>query len=129
MQSGKRTHKREVATWLRNIQAKYISCDEENRGQSYQTFFLRKRIIFLFVAVKLGHFIVNASFFICYKHSRLTAKIGKHRKTKIGRINSCQSATIFQFFRRLLVLKKVFLPHLIQNVLDRVFYRTLNCQI
>ena len=32
------------------------------RSRSYQTFSLRKRIIFLFFAVKLGHFIVNTSF-------------------------------------------------------------------
>ena len=58
--------------------------------RSYQTFFLRKRKIFPFFAVKLGRFIENTPFFITYKHSNLKAKIGKQRKTKFGRIGSRQ---------------------------------------
>ena len=51
-------------------------------------FFILKRIVFPFFAVKLGHVIVYSSLFICYKHSSLTAKIGKQRKTKFGRFDS-----------------------------------------
>ena len=51
-------------------------------------FFLCKRIIFPFFAVKLGHFIVNTYYRICYKHSSLRAKMGKWRKIKVGRIAS-----------------------------------------
>jgi hypothetical protein len=57
-------------------------------SRSYQTFFLRKHIIFPFFAVKLGHFIVNTFFFTCYKHSSLAAQIGKQKKTKFGWIDS-----------------------------------------
>ena len=48
--------------------------------QSYQTFFLCKQRIFPFFADKLGHFIANAFFSICNKHSSLLAKIGKPEK-------------------------------------------------
>ena len=57
-------------------------------SQSYQTLFLRICIIFLFFAVKLGHFIAHTSCVICYKHSSLTAKIEKQRYTKFDRIDS-----------------------------------------
>ena len=56
-------------------------------SRSYQTLFLRKHIIFPFFVVKLGHSIVNTTFFICYKHSsfRVSENV---RKTKFGRIDS-----------------------------------------
>ena len=57
-------------------------------SQAYQTFFLHKHNFFPFFAIKLGHFLLNTLFFICYKHSSLTAEIGKWRKTKFGRIDS-----------------------------------------
>ena len=50
------------------------------RSQSYQTVFLWKRRIFPFFADKLGRFIINTHLFLCYKHSSLTAKIGKPEK-------------------------------------------------
>ena len=59
-----------------------------SKSQFYQTFYLRKPIIFPFFAIKLGHFMLNSLFFICYKHSSLPAKIGKQSYTKFGRINS-----------------------------------------
>ena len=57
-------------------------------SQSYQTFFLCRRRFFQFFATKLGHFIVHTPFVICYKHSSLTARIGKPEKWKFGRIDS-----------------------------------------
>ena len=48
--------------------------------------FSSKTHLFPFFAIKRGHFKVKICFFICYKHSSLTAKIEKRRKTKFGRI-------------------------------------------
>ena len=76
-----------------------------SRSLSYQTLFLRKHIIFPFFAVKLCHFIVNTTFFICYKHSSLTAKIGKWRKTNFGRIDSwCMAELLFSIKRKVSVI-------------------------
>ena len=59
-----------------------------SKSQSYQTFFHHKRRIFPFFAINLGHFIIDTHLFICYKHSSLTLKVRKQRKTKFGRIDS-----------------------------------------
>ena len=56
---------------------------------SYQTFFHRRQRFFPFFATKLGHFVVHTPFVICYKHSSLTLRIGKPKKWKFGRIDSC----------------------------------------
>jgi hypothetical protein len=51
-----------------------------------QNFFLcKKKGFFPFFAIKIGHFKVQK---ICYKHSSLTTKIGKTKKSTFGRIDS-----------------------------------------
>jgi len=52
--------------------------------ETYQSLFAIKEF-FRFFADKLGHFFL---IFLFNKHSSLTAKIGKRRKTKFGRIHS-----------------------------------------
>ncbi len=60
-------------------------------------FFLHKKKIFLhFLLLRLA-VLKYRHFFLCYKHSSLTAKIGKRRKTKFGRINSRKTVQRFFF--------------------------------
>jgi hypothetical protein len=54
-------------------------------SQFYQGFFFTD---FQFFSVKLGRLIVISFFFTCVKHTTLTAKIKKRRKTKFLRIDS-----------------------------------------
>ena len=57
-------------------------------GVDHTKLFFCKPITFPFFYVELGHFTVNTTLSVCYKHSNLTAKNGKQRKTKFGRIDS-----------------------------------------
>ena len=68
----------------------YKSGRKQNQNQEsiLPNFFSSKRRIFLFFVTKLGHFIVQTPFVICYKHSSITVKIGKLEKWKFGRIDS-----------------------------------------
>ena len=65
-----------------------VKLQYNSRSRYYKTLFLCKRIIFLFFALKLGHFILNTSFFHLLLSLKLNSKIGKQRKTKLGRIDS-----------------------------------------
>ena len=82
-------------------------------------FFLCKCIIFPFFAVKLGHFIVNTSFFICYKHSSLTTKIGKQRLAPGLVYVFVQVISTYLFVRHLCYLLRDHWPNL-SNFLPQV---------
>ena len=56
-------------------------------SRSFQTSFLHKRKIFLFFAVKFGHFIVH-TFFHMLQTLKLNSKNRKTKKIKFGRIDS-----------------------------------------
>jgi hypothetical protein len=55
------------------------------RNQYNKTFFFVKQGFFSVFDIKIGHFKVQK---ICYKHSSLTTKIGKTKKSTFGRIDS-----------------------------------------
>jgi hypothetical protein len=61
--------------------------EDFNQELILPNFILRKTKIFQFFAIKLGHFELE-TIFSCYKHSSLTTKIGKRKKSKFGRIDS-----------------------------------------
>ena len=58
-----------------------------SRSQSYQTFFFGNKEFFLFSLLSLA-VVQYTIFFICYRLSSLTPKIGKPEKSKFGRIDS-----------------------------------------
>ena len=74
-------------------------------------------INFLFFSFKLCYLLVDTTVFKYYKHSNLTAKIGKRVKTKFGRIDS--------WFRKVEVL---FMNNIVNFDLNNVFqiYSKLN---
>jgi hypothetical protein len=53
---------------------KRVSGFVETGSQSYQTFFSKKQIFFLFFGIKLGRFKVQAIFSICYKKKKLSSE-------------------------------------------------------
>ncbi len=56
---------------------------------NFTKIFLRKaKLLFSFLLLSLAVLYLR-HFFLCYKHSGLTSKIGKRRKTKSSRIDSC----------------------------------------
>ena len=86
-----------------------IACTKADKvWWNWPNFFLCKRIIFQFFAVKLGHFRDNSIVFICYKHS----KIRKQRKTKLCRIDSKCRKRKLKSFNRLSIRQKSVVKHL-----------------
>ncbi len=57
-------------------------------GVNRANFFLRIWTVLLFLAVKLGHFMVIELIYYVTKLKNLTSKIGKRRKMKFGKIDS-----------------------------------------
>ncbi len=66
-------------------------------SQSYQTFFLRKMMIFSIFCYEAWLFHSKGIFLLCYKHSSLTGKIGKQGKTSRRNVESLKPLTIFIF--------------------------------
>ncbi len=57
--------------------------------------FLCKTKNFPFFSFKIGYFKVQKNIFLCYKHSSLTSKIRKTKKSKFGRIDSYPASFFF----------------------------------